>query len=1493
MRILLGAFGDSQVTISPTISGNTISNMTSEGISLLVAAAASSSAQMTIQPSITGNSLATVGDVAIGVPASLLGRGNVNVDFSPTISNNTISEANNGGIALTWALRGGTSSIPFSTRTPRTAQGLEATLRPKPTQAPGGTLTSNALIDGNKVQPPGPSGNGSANGPGIDLFYPDLSDWQNLNVDWTISNNTIRTVHRDGIAVSNSSASSSSISSASASRRPITASAIAANAISKSDAFNSDSGSFNLTIAGNTVSDAGDSGVVVSLFETSLSSVQQSMLINNNSISGAAAAGILISISGSTMSSDLIDVNQNTVTANQTGMAVFQGSLAPGGVNPMLLRCNTITGNSGDGIAVTSTNSQLPDFGGGNLASPGNNQIFGNGDHVTTFDFNNGSAVTAQAQNNYWGSATGPVPATQISGPVNFTPFLTGPPTACAVVTPPATHFGVTAPASATAGSPFTITVTALDASNNPVPTYTGTVHFTSSDPLAALPPNSSLTAGSGTFTVTLATPGTQSITATDTVTSSITGTSNLIAVSAGPATHYSVVAPAGASPGTPFTFTVTALDAFNNVATGYTGTVHFTSTDASATLPANSTLSSGVGSFTATLITPPSQTITATDTSNPSITGTSNSIALSAAVADVAITKVGPPSAIPGSDVTFTITVKNNGPSVASNVVVSDPTPARLTFVSLTGPCSGFPCTIGSMNSGQIVTLFAKYSVQPGPTATVANTATVTTTASDPNPSNNSATARFVTGCPTAAPTLLGPANGTSGVAVNGTLSWTNVDAAVYTVYLDVQGPNACSKFFASTTATSVQFAGLQPGTTYQWRVVASAAGCADKSSQCQTFTTASACPTTGPVLIAPLGGTVEDSVTYSWTAVPGARDYQLFVNDQPVGTTTSTSFGPTKVENGPISWSVVAEFDPPCAPLSSAPVTFNGCDTGATTIPSIYGQLDSAYAYDLTWDPIVGASRYEVDEADNPTFTNATTQTTTGTALQFQHPVTTPTAFYYRVRGFIDCANAFGHNSVVVRIVLAPITSPGNPNVSIPAGSDKLVSIIVHIAGIPNGTFPFTASLDPQQPWLVSVTPASGTLPPEGLDLTVLADPTALANGTHTGTVHVIVTTPSSGPIVANGVTPVGVPVSVSLVSPITPKPGGMPPPNSLIIPSTGHLDGVNSQWASDIRVLNTASQTVHYQLTFTPDDPSQSVRQTVIQVNAGATMALDDVVKTWYGIGSLGESSNGALEIRPLDNPSKGTPDDTTPSVSFTTVASSRTYNAATTSNTASFGEFIPATPFANFVGKALDTSHPATVLGLQQIAQNDAMRTNLGVMEASGQPAQILISVFDSAGNKLLDTPMNLAAFQHAQLNGFLAQNHITLPDGRIEVQVTGGDGKITAYASVIDNKSGDPILVSGVPLGQSSFDNFVLPGVADLNTGLAAWRTDMRIFNPTATPQNTTLTFYPASGDPQSTSITVNPGEVKQLDNTLSSVFGATNTGGTIHVTTAAPAPLVV
>jgi hypothetical protein len=97
-----------------------------------------------------------------------------------------------------------------------------------------------------------------------------------------------------------------------------------------------------------------------------------------------------------------------------------------------------------------------------------------------------------------------------------------------------ATHFSVSGPANIPSGTFFNFIVTALDASNKSVTSYSGTVHFTSTDPHAQLPPDSKLISGSNSFSATVTTAGNQMITATDTATATIAG-SNSIGVEALP----------------------------------------------------------------------------------------------------------------------------------------------------------------------------------------------------------------------------------------------------------------------------------------------------------------------------------------------------------------------------------------------------------------------------------------------------------------------------------------------------------------------------------------------------------------------------------------------------------------------------------------------------------------------------------------------------------------------------------------------------------------------------------------------------------------------------------------------------------------------------------------------------------------------------------------------------------------------------------------------
>ncbi len=177
------------------------------------------------------------------------------------------------------------------------------------------------------------------------------------------------------------------------------------------------------------------------------------------------------------------------------------------------------------------------------------------------------------------------------------------------VVATHASHFQVAATPT-TAGTPFSVTVTALDPYGNVDTNFTGTVHFTTSDlgTGVVLPADYTFTdtdAGIHTFTgVTLVTAGSPTIKVTDPPMISLIG-STAVTVQAATASQLFISTPTSATAGTPFAVTVTAKDPYNNIATDFVGTVHFASSGNSA-LPADYTFvasDKGVHTFTSVVL--------------------------------------------------------------------------------------------------------------------------------------------------------------------------------------------------------------------------------------------------------------------------------------------------------------------------------------------------------------------------------------------------------------------------------------------------------------------------------------------------------------------------------------------------------------------------------------------------------------------------------------------------------------------------------------------------------------------------------------------------------------------------------------------------------------------------------------------------------------------------------------------------------------------------
>ncbi|MFN2569971.1 MAG: CARDB domain-containing protein, partial [Candidatus Dormibacteria bacterium] len=95
--------------------------------------------------------------------------------------------------------------------------------------------------------------------------------------------------------------------------------------------------------------------------------------------------------------------------------------------------------------------------------------------------------------------------------------------------------------------------------------------------------------------------------------------------------------------------------------------------------------------------------TNTARVTSTPADTNTANNTATAITTvqtADLTITNTGSPSTVnAGSNITYTIVVRNSGDAAASNVVLSSSLPATTAYQSITSP-AGWACTTPLVNT-------------------------------------------------------------------------------------------------------------------------------------------------------------------------------------------------------------------------------------------------------------------------------------------------------------------------------------------------------------------------------------------------------------------------------------------------------------------------------------------------------------------------------------------------------------------------------------------------------------------------------------------------------------------------------------------------------------------------------------------------------------------------------------------------------------------------
>jgi hypothetical protein len=171
----------------------------------------------------------------------------------------------------------------------------------------------------------------------------------------------------------------------------------------------------------------------------------------------------------------------------------------------------------------------------------------------------------------------------------------------------------------------------------------------------------------------------------------------------------------------------------------------------------------------------------------------------------------------------------------------------------------------------------------------------------------------------------------------------------------------------------------------------------------------------------------------------------------------------------------------------------------------------------------------------------------------------------------------------------------------------------------------------------------------------------------------------------------------------------------------------------------------------------------------INPGQMLVFDQALQSLFGLAS---SAGGALVV-------------TTPTDSKL-IATARTYNLT---SEGTYGQFVPGVTPTEGVGVK------DRALQVLQAEKSDRFRTNLGIVELSGNPVTVQISAYTPDTKISVSTEWPLGPNAFVQLNDILGRLNIASAyNARISLKVISGNGRIAGYGSLIDNRTSDPTYI---------------------------------------------------------------------------------------------------
>jgi len=301
-----------------------------------------------------------------------------------------------------------------------------------------------------------------------------------------------------------------------------------------------------------------------------------------------------------------------------------------------------------------------------------------------------------------------------------------------------------------------------------------------------------------------------------------------------------------------------------------------------------------------------------------------------------------------------------------------------------------------------------------------------------------------------------------------------------------------------------------------------------------------------------------------------------------------------------------------------------------------------------------------------------------------------------------------------------------------------------------------------------------------------------------------------------------------------------------SAYMIPASAHIGGLSgTSWVSDVVLQDPGTGGAHADLYFLGSGSSWPRRRGV-SILAGQSLKLGDIVGETFGQ----SSASGALLVvsdQPL-------------------VVTSRTYNDA---SSGTYGQFIAGVS----TSRALGTGEQARLI---QLTRNNDYRTNIGFANATDETLNVKAKLYKSNGDLIATRSYTIQPYGFYQKTDIIGTD---VSDAYAVVSSSAAGAQFFTYASIIDNRTGDPVFVTPDAGTAQAGQSLYIPGSAHITgTGGTQWRSDVEVHNPgstTAAYKVELLKRDQANPSPQSKSFNLAPGRSVRYTDALSSLFGFT------------------